>query len=180
MPSTRLHLQCLFTIFTMSYYYIYNDFFTIIYWIERCKLGITQLLFLWIADLREIYDKLFRKRSKLFLQIAHIKKMYAKLFTNVRDRTYQNEDGNGCNGSELKEQMPIISDSHKITCQGCPKQLNVSQLFSKIQLKLKATTNLPICQFYFQIEVYKMLALTSGPKWNANTMSKKSCCFAIG
>jgi hypothetical protein len=39
------------------------------------------ILFLWIVDLREIY---------------------AKLFTNVRDRTYQNTNANGCNGSEAQ------------------------------------------------------------------------------
>jgi hypothetical protein len=30
-PDTRLHLQYLFTIFMMSYYYIYNDFFTVVF-----------------------------------------------------------------------------------------------------------------------------------------------------
>jgi hypothetical protein len=40
-------------------------------------------LFLWIADLREIYAKLFRKKYKLFLWIADLREIYAKLFTNV-------------------------------------------------------------------------------------------------
>ena len=59
-------------------------------------------LFLWIADLSEIYAKLFRKNYKLFLQIVDLRERYAKLFTNVRDRTYQNADANGCNGSEAQ------------------------------------------------------------------------------
>ena len=59
-------------------------------------------LFLWTADHREIYAKLFRKNYKLFLWIADLREIYAKLFTNVRDRTYQNTDANGCNGSEAQ------------------------------------------------------------------------------
>ena len=78
-------------------------------------------LFLWIADLSKIYAKLFRKNYKLFLWIVDLsepncsgknyklflwivdlREIYAKLFTNVRDRTYQNEDANGCNGSEAQ------------------------------------------------------------------------------
>jgi len=82
-----------FYIFIMPYYYIYIEFFTYI---------IAQLLFLWTADLREIYAKLFRKNYKLFLWIADLREIYAKLFTNVRDRTYQNEDANRCNGSEAQ------------------------------------------------------------------------------
>jgi hypothetical protein len=65
----------------MPYYYIYYEFFTYIIGHSDVIWGITQLLFLWIADLREIY---------------------AKLFTNVRDRTYQNADANGCNASEAQ------------------------------------------------------------------------------
>ena len=65
-------------------------------------MGITQLQFLWIADLREIYAKLSRKNYKLFIWIAYLREIYVKLFTNVRDRTYQNEDANGCNGSEAQ------------------------------------------------------------------------------
>ena len=57
-------------------------------------------LFLWIADLREIYTNLFRKNYKLFLLIANLREIYVKLFTYARDRTYENEDANGCNGSE--------------------------------------------------------------------------------
>jgi hypothetical protein len=59
-------------------------------------------LSLWIAYLREIYAKLFRKNYKLFLWTADLREIYAKLFTNVRDRTYQNTDANGCNGSEAQ------------------------------------------------------------------------------
>ena len=29
-----MHLHCLIAIFTPSYYYIYNDFFSVIYWTE--------------------------------------------------------------------------------------------------------------------------------------------------
>ena len=57
-------------------------------------------LFLWIADLREIYAKLFRKNYKLFLWIVDFREIYAKLFTNMKDRIYQNADANGCNGSK--------------------------------------------------------------------------------
>ena len=42
------------------------------------------------------------KNYKLFLQIADLREIYAKLFTNVIDRTYQNADANGCNGSEAQ------------------------------------------------------------------------------
>ena len=42
------------------------------------------------------------KNYKLFLWIADLREIYAKLFTNVRDRTYQNADANGCNGSEAQ------------------------------------------------------------------------------
>ena len=42
------------------------------------------------------------KNYKLFLWIADLREIYAKLFTNVRDRTYQNTDANGCNGSEAQ------------------------------------------------------------------------------
>ena len=42
------------------------------------------------------------KNYKLFLQIVDLRERYAKLFTNVRDRTYQNADANGCNGSEVQ------------------------------------------------------------------------------
>ena len=45
---------------------------------------------------------MFRKKYKLFLWIVDLRKIYAKLFTNVRDRTYQNIDANGCNGSKAK------------------------------------------------------------------------------
>jgi hypothetical protein len=42
------------------------------------------------------------KNYKLFLWIANHREIYAKLFTNVRDRTYQNTDANRCNGSEAQ------------------------------------------------------------------------------
>ena len=38
-----IYLHRLLAIFTQSYYYIYNDFFSVIYWTEWCKLGITQI-----------------------------------------------------------------------------------------------------------------------------------------
>ena len=42
------------------------------------------------------------KNYKLFLLIADFREIYAKLFTNVRYKTNQNEDANGCNGSEAQ------------------------------------------------------------------------------
>jgi hypothetical protein len=50
-----MHLHHLIAIFTSSYYYIYNDFSSIIY---RCNLGITP-----------IYAKFFKKNYKFFLWI---------------------------------------------------------------------------------------------------------------
>ena len=74
-PSTTrflpIHLHCLIAIFTPSYYYIYNNFFSVIYWIEWCNLGITQ-----------IYARFFKKIYKLFLWIPDIREIYIKLFTN--------------------------------------------------------------------------------------------------
>ena len=68
-----------FYIFIMPYYYIYIEFFTYI---------IAQLLFLWTADLREIYAKLFRKNYKLFLWIADLREIYAKLFKKITNYFY--------------------------------------------------------------------------------------------
>ena len=42
------------------------------------------------------------KNYKLFLWIADLREIYAKLFTNVKDRTYQNPDANGCNVSKAQ------------------------------------------------------------------------------
>ena len=42
------------------------------------------------------------KKYKLFLCIADLREIYAKLFTNVKDRTYQNPDANGCNVSKAQ------------------------------------------------------------------------------
>ena len=149
MPSTRLH----FNIFL----HIYNALLlhlqwilhcNVIYWTQWCNFGITQLLFLWIADLREIYAKLFRKNYKLFLWIADLREIYAKLFrkriTNYfyglqisgkympncsqmweTEHTKTQMQTNAMD-RKLKEQTPIISDSHKITCWGHPKQPNAS------------------------------------------------------
>jgi hypothetical protein len=46
--------------------------------------------------------QIVKKNYKLFLWIADLREIYAKLFTNVRDRIYQNADENGCNGSEAQ------------------------------------------------------------------------------
>jgi len=66
-----IHLHCLIAIFTLPYYYIYNDFFSVIYWKEWCNLRITQ-----------IYVKFFKKIYKLFIWIPDIREIYIKLFTN--------------------------------------------------------------------------------------------------
>ena len=66
-----MHLHCLIVIFILSHYYIYNDFFSVIYWKEWCNLRITQ-----------IYTKFFKKIYKLFLWIPDIIEIYIKLFTN--------------------------------------------------------------------------------------------------
>ena len=71
-----MHLHRLLAIFTPPYYYIYNDVFSVIYWTERCNLGITQ-------DLRQIYAKFSKKIYKFFLWISDIIEKYIKLFTNV-------------------------------------------------------------------------------------------------
>ena len=74
-PSTNqifpIHLHCLIAIFTLPYYYIYNNFFSLIYWKEWCNLGITQ-----------IYAKFFKKIYKLFMWIPDIREIYVKLFIN--------------------------------------------------------------------------------------------------
>ena len=46
--------------------------------------------------------QIVQKNYKLFLWIVDLREIYTKLFTNVRDRTYQNADANGCNGSEAQ------------------------------------------------------------------------------
>ena len=66
------------------------------------------------------------KNYKLFLRIADLREIYAKLFTNVRDRTYQNAHANGCNGSEaqrinadniLRSQNHVLGTSKTTECQ---------------------------------------------------------------
>ena len=84
-----MHLHYYIAIFTLSYYYIYNDLFTVIYWTEWYNLKIRQLIFLWITDLGEIYVKFF-KIYKLFLWITDIKEIYVKLFTNYSQMSYIN------------------------------------------------------------------------------------------
>ena len=66
------------------------------------------------------------KNYKLFLWIADLREIYAKLFTNVRDRNTKTKMQTDTMDRKLKEQTPIISDGHKITCWGRPKQPNAS------------------------------------------------------
>jgi len=68
------HLHCLIAIFTLPYYYIYNDFFSVIHWKQWCNLGVTQ-----------IYIKFLKKIYKLFLWIPVIREIYIQLFTNYSE-----------------------------------------------------------------------------------------------
>ena len=79
-----IHLHCLIAIFILSYYYIYNDLFSVIYCKEWCNLGITQ-----------IYVNFFKKTYKLFLWILDIREIYIKLFTNSSEikKTKSTQEG---------------------------------------------------------------------------------------
>ena len=51
---------------------------------------------------RNICQIVQKKNYKLLLWNADLREIYAKLFTNMRDRTQQNEDANGCTGLEAQ------------------------------------------------------------------------------
>jgi hypothetical protein len=71
-----MHLHYVIAIFTLPYYYIYNNFFSVIYWTKWYNLRITQ-------DLRQIYAKFSKTNYKFFLWIPNTREIYIKLFTNV-------------------------------------------------------------------------------------------------
>jgi hypothetical protein len=75
-----MHLHCLIVIFTPPYYYIYNDFFSVFFWIEWCNLGITQ-----------IYAKFFKKKLQIFsIDSKHQRNIYQiihKFFRNLKEET---------------------------------------------------------------------------------------------